>query len=87
MTDDFQYDTGQPRLDGMAVSWKCATDAYDKCVSALQIVRDVEDWTEKDTHRIDFAIGVLRQWYEMFDDLYYLEIERAKQESKGGNDV
>jgi hypothetical protein len=79
--EDFEYDTGQPRLDGMAVAWKCAYDAYDKCVSALQLVRNVEAWSERDTHHIDYAIGVLREWHEIFQDLYDLEISRAKQEA------
>jgi hypothetical protein len=80
--DDFEYDTGQPRLDGMAVSWKCAVEAYEKCVSGLQLARDIEDWTEQDTHRMDFAIGALRQWYEIFHDLYDMEVSRAKQEAE-----
>jgi hypothetical protein len=80
--DDFEYDTGEPRLDGMAVSWRCAFDAYDKCVSALQLVRNVEAWSEGDTHHIDYAIGVLREWHEIFQDLYDLEISRAKQEAE-----
>ena len=84
MTDDFEYDTGSPRVDGMVVAWHCAMRAHDKCSQALHFLESVQDDMQRDTATTEFALAVLHQWSEIFDDLYQMEIERAKQEAKGG---
>jgi hypothetical protein len=70
------------KVDGMAVAYECASDAYEQCLRALEFVRDVEDWGDWDTVRFDFAIAVLREWQNVFQDKYDTEMSRVKREAK-----
>jgi len=82
LEDELREPSGNPTVDGLALAHRCAVNAYEKSLVALQLVRNVEEWTERDVHRFDFAVGVLREWYQIFQDQYDLEIGRAKVENE-----
>jgi hypothetical protein len=81
--ESVQVDTEHPKLKGMFLAHGMFQESFRQCVDALRLVSEAEYEQNPDGdfyQKMQFALGMLDVFEELFSEKYRQELDRTKRE-------